>query len=45
MSRQRLKLLLINSKKSVSEMLSKLRQQSDEQYDFTFHGVSLSESG
>lgn len=44
MSRQRLKLLLINSKKSVSEMLSKLRQQSDEQHDFTFHGVSLSES-
>lgn len=26
-------------------MLSKLRQQSDEQHDFTFHGVSLSESG
>jgi CRISPR/Cas system type I-B associated protein Csh2 (Cas7 group RAMP superfamily) len=45
MSRQRLKLLLINSKKSISEMLSKLRQQSDEQHDFTFHGVSLSESG
>ncbi|CAH8202156.1 conserved hypothetical protein [Vibrio aestuarianus] len=45
MSRQRLKLLLINSKKSVSEMLSKLRQQSDEQHDFTFHGVSLNESG
>ncbi|WP_305818471.1 hypothetical protein [Photobacterium leiognathi] len=44
MSRQRLKLLLINSKKSVSEMLSKLRQLSDEQHDFTFHGVSLSES-
>lgn len=44
MSRQRLKLLLINSKKSVVEILSKLRQQSDEQHDFTFHGVSLSES-
>jgi len=45
MSRQRLKLLLINSKKSVSEILSKLRQQSDEQHDFAFHGVSLSEAG
>lgn len=44
MSRQRLKLLLINSKKSVSEIMSKLRQQSDEQHDFTFHGVSLNES-
>lgn len=45
MSRQRLKLLLINSKKSVSEITSKLRQQSDEQHDFAFHGVSLNESG
>lgn len=45
MSRQRLKLLLINSKKSVSEILLKLRQQSDVQHDFTFHSVSLSESG
>lgn len=45
MSRQRLKLLLISSKKSVSEMLAKLRHQSDEQHDFTFHSVSLSESG
>lgn len=44
MSRQRLKLLLINSKKSVSEILSKLKQQSDEQHDFTFHGISLNES-
>ncbi|WP_155684984.1 hypothetical protein [Aliivibrio fischeri] len=44
MSRQRLKLLLINSKKNVPEILSKLRQQSDEQHDFTFHSVSLSES-
>lgn len=44
MSRQRLKLLLINSKKNVSEMLSKLRQLSDEKHGFTFHGVSLSES-
>ena len=43
MSRQRLKILLINSKKSMSEMLSKLRQQSDELHDFAFHGVSLNE--
>lgn len=45
MSCQRLKLLLINSKKSIAEMLSKIRQQSDEQHDVTFHGISLSDSG
>lgn len=44
MSRQRLKLLQINSKKSISEILSKLRLRSDEQHDFEFHGVSLSET-
>ncbi|EPW3766064.1 hypothetical protein ACWI58_001448 [Vibrio fluvialis] len=45
MSRQRLKILLISSKKSVSEILSKLRQQSDEEHGYAFHGVSLHESG
>lgn len=45
MSYQRLKLLIINSKKGISEMLSMLKQQSDEQHEITFHGISLSESG
>jgi hypothetical protein len=45
MSGQRLKLLIINSKKSISEILSKLRRQSDETHEITFHGISLSDSG
>lgn len=45
MSRQRLKLLLISSKINLLDILSKLRKQSDADYDFTFHSVSFNDLG
>lgn len=43
MSRQRLRMLLINSKKSTFNILSNLKNTANEKNEFTFYGLSLNE--
>ncbi|WP_336752809.1 hypothetical protein [Aeromonas hydrophila] len=43
MSRNRFRMLLINSKKNTFNILSDLKETGDEKNDFTFYGLSLNE--